>query len=294
MTLKFEEFCNDIAENIYSYLPNYDIEAVRIDKVTKNNGIECTGVIILLKEENVAPNIYLDYYYMLYKQGRSLDDILTMIASEYKNARCTMNKTNFNVDICDLMDNVIIKLVNYERNKEILKGCPYITFLDLAITFRFMVRMDEDGMASSLISNKDLERWDITKEELYDIALENTRKIFPARIRGMDELIPNMDELCANDEDRKILHILTNNEGINGATCLVYDEPIRDFAREIEKSIFIIPSSIHEVVLVSCDNAEKEGLMKLVKEVNKFIVSELDYLSDNVYFYDLETDKITI
>ena len=39
---------------------------------------------------------------------------------------------------------------------------------------------------------------------------------------------------------------------------------------------------------------ENDRLNALVKEVNKFIVSELEYLSDNVYIYDLDSDKITI
>lgn len=292
--MKFEEFCDDIAENIYSYLPEYEIESVRIDKVSKNNGIECTGIIILLKEEYIAPNIYLDYYYMLYKQGKNLDDILNMIKEEYIKARNTMSKTDFNLDILDHQDNVIIKLVNYEENKDKLKDCPYIEFLDLAITFRFVVKLDEYGMASSLISNNDLIRWNITKDELYDIAMENTRRMFPHRIRCMEEFVPRIDEICPDLENRDKFYVLTNESGVNGATCLIYKDVVRDFAYKMEKNVYIIPSSVHEVILLSCENVEPESLKSMVKEINKFIVSKVDYLSDNVYLYDLETDKITI
>ena len=292
--MKFEEFCNDIVENIYGYLQDYDIDSVRVDKVVKNNGVECTGVIILLKNEFVAPNIYLDYYYMLYKQGKNLDDILIMISREYVKARETMEKVDFNVDFDNALDKTIIKLVNYEKNKDKLVDCPYIRFLDLAITFRFIVKLDEYGMASAIISNKELLKWNMTQESLYEIALENTKRLFPAKISCMDELLSNIEEICPNEEDRKKLHVLTNTEGINGATCLVYDDVIKNFAIKENKSVFILPSSIHEVILLCCEDAEKESLMKLVKEVNKFIVSEIDYLSDNVYFYDLESDKITI
>lgn len=291
--MNFEEFCNDIAENICTYLPDYNIETARIETVTKNNGVDCTGIVILLEGENVAPNIYLDYYYMVYRQGRSLDDVLRMIGEEYIRAKDTMDRSDFNIDMDNIYENAVIKLVNYQLNKEKLVNCPYIKYLDLAVTFRFLVKLDDNGVASALISNKDLIRFDITKEELYDIAMENTRRLFPEQIRCMDEFIPNLEQVCL-EEDRNKLFVLTNEAGVNGATSMLYENVLRDFAKKMNKSLFILPSSIHEVIMICCDDMEKERLKSLVKEVNKFVVSEVEYLSDNVYFYDLDTDKITI
>lgn len=290
----FEDFCDEISQHISYYLPDYDIETVKVEKVIKNNGIECTGIIIVLKDENVAPNIYLDYYYMLYKQGKSLDEILTIIGEEYLRARATMKRSNFDVDIENLRDNVILKLVNYERNKDKLLDCPYIMYMDMAITFRFIVKCDEMGVASAIISNNELDKWGVSIDELYNIAMDNTRRLFPEKIRCMDEIIPNMDEICLDEEDRKKLYVLSNTLGINGATAILYKDVIKEFANKVGKNLFILPSSIHEMILLCSDEIEKERLKSLIKEVNKFIVSEIDFLSDTVYFYDLESDKITI
>ncbi len=292
--MTFEEFCGEVADNIRNYLPEHNIEATKIEKITKNNGVECTGIVILLAGESVAPNIYLDYYFMIYKQGRSLDDILTMISEEYLRAKATVDNSDFNVDVEDIKDNAVIKLVNFERNRDKLEECPYIPYLDLAITFRFLVKLDNCGVASALITNKDLDRMAITKEELYQLAMDNTRKLFPEKLRCMDEFIPNMEQLCPNEEDRNKLYVLTNEAGVNGATSMLYDGVIRNFAKEANKSVFIMPSSIHEIILICCDVVEKDRIKTLIKDVNKFIVSELDYLSDNLYFYDLDSDKITI
>ncbi len=291
--MTFDEFCSEIVENIPDYLPEYNIENARIDKVTKNNGVTCTGILILLEGENVAPNIYLDYYYMLYKQGRSLDDVLTMVREEYIRAKNTMEKADFNINVDEISENAIIKLVNYERNKEKLVDCPHIKYLDLAITYRYIVKLDDNGVATALISNKDLERVNITEQQLYDIAMANTRSLFPETIRCMDELIRDIEQICP-EEDRNKLFVLTNKSGINGATCMLYDNVVRDFARSKGKNLYILPSSIHEVIIMCCDEVDKDRLKGLLKEVNKFIVSQVDYLSDNVYFYDLEADKITI
>ena len=292
--MSFEEFCDEISGHIAYYLSDYDIETVKVEKVIKNNGIECTGVVIVLKEENIAPNIYLDYYYMLYKQGRSLDDILTIISEEYVRARSTMERSNFDIDMEHIRDNTIIKLVNYERNKDKLMECPYIMYMDMAITFRFMVKCDDVGVASALISNKEFKKWGITIDELYNIAMENTRRLFPESIRCMDEILPNIEELCIDEADRKKLYVLSNTTGVNGATAILYKDVIKNFAHQVGKSLFIMPSSIHEMILLCSEEVEKERLKALVKEVNKYIVSEIDFLSDTVYFYDLESDKIII
>ncbi len=293
-SLNFEEFCSDIAENIYNYLPEQNIESVKIEKVCKNNGVECTGLVVILVNENVAPNIYLDYFYMLYKQGRNLDDILSMISEEYRNAKNSIRNTNFDIDLTNLKENIIIKLVNYEKNKDKLCFCPHIKYLDLAITFRYLVRLDEKGLASAMIKKSDIDKWNITLEELYDMALYNTKRLFPPKIRCMDEIIDNFDDMCIQEQDKNILYILSNEAGINGASCILYQDVIKEFATMKGSGVYIMPSSIHEVIMVSSEYVEKERLCGLVKEVNKFIVSELEYLSDNVYFYDLETDKITI
>jgi len=292
--LNFEDFCDEISGHISYYLPDYDVESVKVEKVIKNNGVECTGVIIILKDENIAPNIYLDYYFMLYKQGRSLDDILTMLSEEYVRARTTMKNSDFDIDMDNLRQNIILKLVNYDRNKDKLNDCPYIMYMDMAITFRYVVKCDEFGVASALVGNKDLARMGIDIDELYEIAMENTRRDFPEKIRCMDEILPDMKDICIDEADRKKLYVLTNELGINGATTILYKDVIKDFANKVGKSLFIMPSSIHEMLLLCSDGVDKDRLKALVKEVNKYIVTEMDFLSDSVYFYDLEADKITI
>lgn len=292
--MNFEDFCDEISGHISYYLPDYDVESVKVEKVIKNNGVECTGVIIILKGENIAPNIYLDYYFMLYKQGRSLDDILTMLSEEYVRARTTMKNSDFDIDMDNLRQNIILKLVNYDRNKDKLNDCPYIMYMDMAITFRYVVKCDEFGVASALVGNKDLARMGIDIDELYEIAMENTRRDFPEKIRCMDEILPDMKDICIDEADRKKLYVLTNELGINGATTILYKDVIKDFANKVGKSLFIMPSSIHEMLLLCSDGVDKNRLKALVKEVNKYIVTEMDFLSDSVYFYDLEADKITI
>lgn len=292
--MNFEEFCDEVVENISHYLPEYDIEHIATERILKNNGLEYTGVVILLRDETVAPSIYLDYFYMLYKQGRNLDDVLTMIRMEFIRARNTISNSNFTVEKDGIEDSVFLKVINYEKNREKLDNCPYIRFFDLAICFRYLVKIDDNGIASAIISNSDLKKWEITMEELYQIALPNTRRLFPPIIKSMDEVLPDVMEYLDDGADIDKLHILTNQQGVNGANGILYTDLIRDFAKERNSDVYILPSSVHELVLLCAGSEEKEHLSELIKQVNKYIVTEAEYLSDNVFIYDLEKDKITI
>ena len=110
----------------------------------------------------------------------------------------------------------------------------------------------------------------------------------------MEDVVPSIKDLIDEDTNNKRLYILTNESGVNGATSILYDDVIREFAREQESNICILPSSIHELVLICGNQEDKAYLGELVRQVNKYIVTEADYLSNNVFFYDLYEDKITI
>jgi hypothetical protein len=91
------------------------------------------------------------------------------------------------------------------------------------------------------------------------------------------------------------MYVLTNEQRLNGATCILYDNVIRNFAKVQDCNIFILPSSVHEVMLVP-ENAETEPefLSELVLEANQSAVGLIDLLSDNVYYYDREREQIYI
>ena len=96
----------------------------------------------------------------------------------------------------------------------------------------------------------------------------------------MEELFPQMD--AAGE-----LFVLTNEEGLNGAGTVLYEGILDSFSDQIKGGFYILPSSIHEVLLVP----EKEGsdpaaLSELVKEVNRTVVDDGEILSDRIYYYE--------
>lgn len=323
--MNYEEFLNYIKENLAEVIEqkeyikgetskdnsriSYEVE---LHKVIKNNGITLDGLTIRKKGECISPNIYLNSYFESYQMGKPLTAIMEEIICFYESAK---EERAFEVadirDFSAVKNKIVLRLVNYEKNKELLKNCPYKKYLDLAVTFRYIASKDSVGIASSLISNTEFKLWNIQLEELYQIALFNTMREFPWQMNSLAKVIsdclkdklPDMqsDELFSDIEQIKdkengvSMYVLTNDAGINGATCILYDNVIKHFAKVQESNIFILPSSVHEVMLVpESTETESEFLANLVVEANQSAVGLIDLLSDNIYYYDREQDQIYI
>ena len=72
-------------------------------------------------------------------------------------------------------------------------------------------------------------------------------------------------------------------------------EMISRFAEEKERNLYIIPSSLHELLIYpDFEEASPEELSSFVKEVNRTQVHPHDRLSDHVYYYSRQTDEIVI
>lgn len=162
---------------------------------------------------------------------------------------------------------------------------------------------------TALIHNSHLECWKITGDELYQLAKVNTPMLFPARIQTLeqimfdickaqfgDSLSPDMiEELSAEEDSDSSFYVLSNEDGVTGAGCILYEGCLRKFAEQYHSDLIILPSSIHEVLLV-CDRGEMnyQELNEMVKCINKENVPMEDVLSDRIYRYSRADDKISL
>ncbi len=283
-----------------------------IHTITKNNGIVLDGVTLLNKNEQTGPNIYLNNFFESYQMGKPLQAIMEEIIICHEKA-----KEENPIEVVDVLnfdevkEKIVVRLVNYEKNAEQLKECPHKRYLDLAITFRYLAGKDAMGLASSLIGNKEFAYWDIELEELYQLAIFNTMREFPWKVESLLKVvtdcfgerlpvhlreeflkdIKDLDEV----ENRVNMFVLSNDIGLNGATSLLYDNVLQKFADIHEANLYVLPSSVHEVMLVP-ENEETQAsfLRELVVEANESAVGLIDLLSDNIYYYDRQKDEIEL
>lgn len=299
--MTYNQFLNYVKEqSVYEFDHPEEYKA-SINHVVKNNSVELDGICLHRVGDTLSPTVYLNHFYEEYLEGRPLHSILSEIAATLSSE---VPELEVNTSLYDNYDairhQIIFRLVNYERNEELLTSCPYLPFCDLAITFRWLVHSDSSGIASALITNKEMELWNITLEELYQTASINTRRLFPATIQPIQQLLSeyldkdaDIQELLDQTPDELQLFILSNEPRINGSTSMIYDGILADFAKKIKKDLYILPSSIHEVLLMpATKEIEEQALLNLVRDANRTVVGLPDILSDSIYRFDSKHNRI--
>lgn len=203
------------------------------------------------------------------------------------------------VDVNALMNYEVMKeklsveVISADANEELLAKVPHDRIEDLAVVYRFIMESNEDGRASILVNNNLIERMGVTHEQLRADALENSPEIRPVVIQGMNEVMKEMmgpeayEMFGIPDDTEEMMFIATVPDKNSGAGVLAYQDFMDQAAEKIGGDFYVIPSSIHEILLVP-DNGEvqAEGLKEMVQEVNATEVSPEEKLSDNVYHYD--------
>ena len=296
--MEFNEFCEQIRDNIGEYLLGYDFEDIQLQEVTHNNNTTHTGLVISQPDVNVSPTIYMEQYYKQYQDTGDMDTVIKQIAEVYKGSI----ENTYNMPVAVLgqknqyFGNCYLKVVNYERNKEMLKGVPYKRFMDLAVTIRMLVQVTEAGMASAIVTHDQTARLGINEIDLYTAALENTEKIFPVRINKLEDVIRSLDSngLVQEELPDTGIYVLSNLPRIAGATSILYaKEQITELAEEHECGFYIVPSSTNEVLLCP-DNDEMDPgmLQRTAMEVNEFVVSDTEFLSNSIYHFDKDSQEI--
>lgn len=292
--MNFEEFMAWVKENITSK-DWKETSQTEISVVKKNNGVSATGLFIRENGQDVSPILYLDDYYIHYQNGELLENVIRNIRADYdKKVQMAAVKIPNLQEFENIRGRVIYRLVNYEKNKEILEDCPHIRLYDLAVTFRWVARIDDVGVSTSLITNKQVKEWGVSVNDLVLAARQNTPRLFPAQIIDMEEMLAGMVSFILYPNAIP-MYILTNEQELNGASALLYGDILKDFANKKGADMYILPSSIHEVIMIPADRIDDpKKLSSMVHEANTTVVSTGDVLSDSVYYYDRKKDQILV
>ena len=186
---------------------------------------------------------------------------------------------------------LFVKLVNTERNESLVEQSISKEFLDLSAVVRVVLKMDKEGMASMALSKGDAEILGMTEEEIYAAALANTLRLFPPKLMNLWGYVEqNIGIGLPYDEDEVTTYILTNQKEVDGAFYLMSRELVGNIAEMLEDDLYILPSSVNEVLLVRVSEVREgvDGLKAMVRDVNETIVAEKEILSYSVYHYDKE------
>ena len=321
--MEYQEFIRHITDSIQNILG--DRYSVKCCPICKNNGIQLDGLIVMSDEANISPTVYLDSYYEQYQLGRPIEELVWELLSLFKQAP---QLGNLNIDqITDfsaVRDNIAIKLINYEANRELLSDIPHRRFLDLAEVYYFIVRSEALGNATILIRNEHTHLWQTNEATLHRIGMKNTLYLgwelrpmnaiirdylreelseylkdspsSPERPAAPDRVQQLAEEILCDiyHDDEGPLYVLSNKQRFFGASCILYKEKLREFASLKESDLYILPSSIHEVIIIPQRlSPDYDALCRMVREINESEVDPCDRLSDRVYRFSLATGKLS-
>nr|WP_300865111.1 DUF5688 family protein [uncultured Acetatifactor sp.] len=291
--------CKAVGERLGS---GFHVEA---RDVRKNNGVILHGMSVMKKGQDVAPTIYLDTFLEAYESGAAFGTIVQRLLEICEDgAPGEGMDMGFFRSFEKVRDRICYRLIGRKGNGELLEEIPYIEFLDLAICFHYAYHGKELGDGTILIYNSHMEMWDTCAAELYGLARRNTRRLFPWRCMGWEVAMQELAGLgeCTDMEDVEGLEdmdlplkVLTNSSRSHGAACILYPGVLEEEARKTGSDLFILPSSIHEVLLLPDTGNEDSGeLKKMVSEVNRSYVAAEEVLSDTLYRYDRAGKRVVI
>ena len=290
-----KEFSEDIKEKLYDI--GYGDVTVKISDMRKVNG-HYESMSVVPEGEVMGVNFNLEEKFAKYEKSGDYDGILKNTASFIADGFDLTPKAEIpallNYEV--MKDKLSFEVISAEINKELLTGIPHDRIEDLAAVYRFALNSGEmgKGMAASiLITNKMIEMMGVTHEQLKNDALRNAPKIRPAVITGMSELMKDMmgkeayELAYGTDDADEMMFVATVPGKDSGAGILAYQDFMDKAAERVGGDFFILPSSIHEVLLViDTGDMKADALRDMVKHINKTELRPEDILSDNVYHYD--------
>lgn len=299
-------FAEGVVSQIKEYLPEeHQGLNIEVHEKLKNNGVVMTGICVHAPEENVSPIIYMDSFYEQIKRGGSKDAVMNQIASCIEDSRRSgMMKQEFDFLKFDFVKNKISPmLINAKANRQLLQNACHEKVEDLAIVYKIDVDVPmDDGHGIVKIDNRMQNLWQVTTEDIKKAAFHNMEKSNAPVLSPMSEIM--MNAMVNSNHNTNLLHedfhphnqesmfVLTNHDKYYGAASLLYPGVLDRVSELFPEGFYILPSSVHETLIVSKEEMNPKDLGNMVREINRDMVDPEEILSDRVYEYNKELGRI--
>ena len=304
--MNYEIFKEVVAEKFMDYMPEqYQGMRLRVEPVNKVNKV-LDGITLVGSGagRSVSPTLYINHMYEHYLETENLQEVLQSAARRMDMAFKEMPEVG-DVNLESAKDNIVFQVINTLQNEDMLRDMPHREFQDLSIIYRWVVKVDENGIQSSAIRNNLAEQLGMNEEQLFKCAVENTRRIFPPTVKSMNDVIREMfvsdgmpaevaDMMIGEMPEDKMMWVISNDRGINGAGSMLYEDNLHKLAMKLETDLYILPSSVHECIAVSTNVGDPYELAEMVSEINMGQVALEDRLSNQVYHYDKDARRLTL
>ena len=285
--MDFKEFVNKLEQDLKDAMadisPGATVDVRSVEKLQEGS---YTGITISPAGGNVGMNLNANQLFDQMQDGQSYEGVLAVAVSTAERGLHDMPA----VDVSELMNYEAAKkylcfdVVGSDRNADMLEKVPHTDKENISMVYRLQLDSTENGAATVLITNAMMEQFGVTKEQLHADAMENAQEIRPADFRTMAAVMAEMMADMAPP-----MYVATNQDKVQGAAVMFYPDFMDQAAKELGGDIFILPSSVHEVLILPDDgNMNAQELKEMVTSINASEVSPEDRLTDSVYHYDAQ------
>lgn len=306
--MNYKEFQTIMVEKLMDYMvKNYKDLDLEVNPVSDEDENEKVIRIVIKNRQDTEPVSEMPISLKKpYEYFQMTGDIETCVSKLIKPMESILIYAMLqNVTCENLKSNVIFQLVNTEWNREMLADMPNRQFNDLSIIYRLVMKTDDKGIMSTLISNYMAAKLGIDEEQLFECAMINTKRFFTPVIIDSNEVfdlakrdaqVQELDsmEYMQSAFPENTMWVISNDKNLYGAAYVLYEDLLYELAEKIQSNLYILPSSIHEQMLVPSYLGELESLRETVQFVNMRGVSPKERLSNQVYYYDRFARTITI
>ncbi len=285
--MTFEEFLINLKSAVDRELP--DGTSLEYKTILKNNEVALTGAYFLREKGQESSQLfYMEPLFEIIGGDGAVSEAAKFLLRE-KDTPVPERISEVRVKCFDdVRERIIVRLIGKERNRNRLPDLVYRDFLDMAVSacIYFPGTGEEHGITE--VSRKMAASWGVPDGELLDLALENTRRLFPDTLRTLREAAHLQDE----DESIDGLYVLSNEACYLGASAVLYTEKLPEIAKKYASDLWMIPSSIHEFILLPGNRMDEDFLHAAVEDVNASSVPKEDILTGSLYLYRRESGRI--
>ena len=228
-------------------------------------------------------------------------------------------KVDLNFD--DIKEKIVFRVVGENKITDYARQDAGKVVYDVLGKGMYMIYVVElDSTISVVFTDVLLEQLECSKDTIIRWAKKNTEKKYPPVLSNMENILFESDRLMKKSvnqdekenlddnkasrkvysvnllesehmmidmEDGQQMHVLTNCDIKYGASVVFYDGLLRRISRMFDDDLFLIPSSIHEmIILPKYAGIEKNDLESMLNDVNDHFLAEEEILSQKVLVYD--------
>lgn len=300
MDKNYELFIGQLTNTIYE---TTDIPLENIKFVKKDGGDLLNIIFAEHDDAYEVCSVHVEELYVAYQNGIRLNTIVDYICSDVLHAKSiyVYDKTKELMDYDTAKSRLFVRLINYDRNADILRDVVHKTLGDIVFTVYAIVDENEFGIVSTKVLKSMVKKWDKNEDDIFNEAIKNTYYLTPPRIYKWEGVLCDESyagESFMNDEDICDLdksfsgNILSTTRKTNGAVAVFLPGVAERIAELLDSDFYMVFTSIHEVMIHSTESGVDPKDLKLVlQDTLRKVTPSSDYLTEKIYKYNRRTHK---